>query len=98
MAIAPEVEFRNPSLMVSPDVSTQLSAPALAVSLSLDFEPQLLRTRAAASNAAELASRRGRESVTDETSRGVDRQAHDVVNHLRQDARERRFRVTTEWN
>jgi hypothetical protein len=41
--IAPEVELRNPSLMVSPEVSTQLSA---AVVPSSDLLPQAARLSA----------------------------------------------------
>ncbi len=54
IAMAPAVEFRNPSLMLSPEVSTQLFAPE-AESPSEDFEPHPLMTSAAVMTAAVLA-------------------------------------------
>ena len=47
IAMAPEVEFRKPSLTLSPLVSTQVSAPAPAESSSSVFEPQAVRAMAA---------------------------------------------------
>jgi hypothetical protein len=61
--MAPDVELRNPSLMLSPEVSTQLFPPE-AVSPSEDFEPHPVRMSAADNAAAVPATSLARDFTT----------------------------------